>query len=73
MISYKYCGGTCVSSISAAPATGIITVEYKTISTGKVDSGDTILLTPDDSLTGSLQWSCGGNDIPARYVPANCR
>ena len=65
--------GTYVSSISAAASTGVITVEYRTISAGKVDSGDTILLTPDDSLTGSLQWSCGGNDIPARYVPANCR
>ena len=65
--------GTYVSSISAAGSTGIVTIEYKTIATGKVDSGDTILLTPDSSLAGSLQWSCDGNDIPAKYVPANCR
>jgi type IV pilus assembly protein PilA len=66
-------GGLFVSSISAAPTTGIISIEYKQISAGKVDAGDTILLTPDDSLPGSLQWSCDGNDVPAKYVPANCR
>jgi len=48
-------GGLFVSSISAAPTTGIISIEYKQISAGKVDAGDTILLTPDDSLPGSLQ------------------
>jgi type IV pilus assembly protein PilA len=66
-------GGLFVSSISAAPTTGIISIEYKEIAAGKVDAGDTILLTPDDSLPGSLQWSCDGNDVPAKYVPANCR
>jgi type IV pilus assembly protein PilA len=65
--------GNYVSSISAAASTGIISIEYKTIATGKVNSGDTVLLTPDDSLNGALQWSCNGNDVPAKYVPANCR
>lgn len=65
--------GTYVSSIAAAPLTGVISIEYKAIATGKVNSGDTVLLTPDNSLNGSLQWNCNGNDVPARYVPANCR
>jgi type IV pilus assembly protein PilA len=65
--------GTYVSSISAAASTGIISIEYKTIATGKVDSGDTILLTPSTSLSGAIQWTCGGNDVAAKYVPANCR
>ena len=65
--------GTYVSSITAAPGTGIISIAFKTISTGKVNSGDTVLLTPDSSVNGSLQWTCNGNDVPAKYVPANCR
>ena len=65
--------GTYVSSITAAPGTGIISIEFKTISAGKVNSGDTVLLTPDSSVNGSLQWTCNGNDVPAKYVPANCR
>jgi len=65
--------GTYVSSITAAPSTGVISIAFKTISTGKVNSGDTVLLTPDSSVNGSLQWTCNGNDVPAKYVPANCR
>lgn len=65
--------GSYVSSMSAAASTGVITIAYKTISTGKVDSGDTILLSPDSSVTGSLQWGCSSNAVPAKYLPANCR
>ena len=65
--------GTYVSSVSVAASTGVISVEYKLISTGKVNSGDTILISPDSSLSGVLQWSCNGNDVPAMYVPAKCR
>jgi len=65
--------GTYVSSITAAAGTGIISVEFKLISTGKVNSGDTILLTPGSVLNGAMQWNCNGNDVPAKYVPANCR
>ena len=65
--------GTYVSGVSAAASTGVISVVYKTISSGKVDNGDTILLSPNSSLAGALKWSCNGNDIPAKYVPANCR
>jgi len=65
--------GTYVSSVAAAALTGVISIEYKMIATGKVDSGDTVLLTPDNGLNGALQWRCSGNDVPAKYVPANCR
>ena len=65
--------GTYVSSVSVAASTGVISIEYKLISTGEVNSGDTILLSPVGSLNGALQWSCNGNDVPAKYVPANCR
>lgn len=65
--------GSYVSSVSVAASTGVISIEYKLISKGKVNSGDTILLSPAGSLNGVLQWSCNGNDVPAKYVPANCR
>jgi len=65
--------GTYVSSITASAGTGVISVEYKTISAGKVNSGDTILLSPDSSLNGALQWTCSGNNVPAKYVPDECR
>lgn len=65
--------GSHVSSISAAASTGIISIVFKTVATGKVDSGDTILLTPNTSLNGALQWTCDGNDLPTKYVPAECR
>jgi len=65
--------GSFVSSVSAAANTGVITIVFKEIAPGKVNSGDTVLLTPDSSLNGALQWNCNGNDTPAKYVPANCR
>jgi len=65
--------GSFVSSVSAAANSGVLSIVYKEIAPGKVNSGDTVLLTPDSSLNGALQWSCNGNDIPAKYVPANCR
>jgi type IV pilus assembly protein PilA len=65
--------GSFVSSVSAAANTGVISIVFKEIAPGKVNNGDTVLLTPDSSLNGALQWSCNGNDIPAKYVPANCR
>jgi len=65
--------GNYVSSIAASALTGVILIEYKAIATGMINSGDTVVLTPNSSLIGSLQWSCNGNDVPAKYVPANCR
>jgi type IV pilus assembly protein PilA len=65
--------GAYVSSVSVAATTGIVSIVYKTIASGKVDNGDTILLSPDNTLAGTLQWTCDGNDVPAQYVPSNCR
>jgi len=38
-----------------------------------VNGGVTILLSPNSSLNGALQWNCHGNDAPAKYVPVECR
>jgi type IV pilus assembly protein PilA len=65
--------GTYVSSITAAATSGLITIEYKTIATGKVDSGDTVLLTPDTSAAGAMKWVCSSTTINERFLPANCR
>jgi type IV pilus assembly protein PilA len=65
--------GTYVSSITVAAGTGVISVEFKLISAGKVNSGDTILLSPGTVINGAMQWNCNGNDVPAKYVPVDCR
>jgi type IV pilus assembly protein PilA len=65
--------GNYVSSVSAAALTGIITVEYRRLAPGKVDSGDTVTLTPVTVVAGALGWVCSSTTIPPRFVPANCR
>lgn len=64
--------GNYVSSISIGAA-GVVSVEYRTLSPGKVDSGDTVLLTPNTSLSRSMRWDCSSTIIAAKFVPANCR
>jgi type IV pilus assembly protein PilA len=65
--------GTYVSSVTAAAATGIITVEFKTLAPGKVDSGDTVTLSPITAVAGAVGWDCASITIPPRFIPANCR
>ena len=65
--------GSYVSSVTAAALTGIITVEYKSLAPGKVDSGDTVTLSPVTVVAGALGWVCSSNTIPPRFVPSNCR
>ncbi len=64
--------GTYVSSITIG-LLGIVTVEYKTVAPGKVDSGDTVVLAPNTSLAGSTTWNCTSTIVSSKYVPANCR
>jgi len=65
--------GTYVSSVTAAATTGIITVEFRQVSPGKVDSGDTVTLSPETVVSGALAWTCATTTIAPRFVPANCR
>ena len=68
--------GSYVSSISAAGMTGVITIEYRQLAAGKVDSGDTVILTPETSrpgaMHGTMNWSCSST-IAAEFVPEDCR
>jgi len=63
--------GTYVGSISAV--TSLVTITYRTIAAGKVDAGDSVVLTANTTLPGSTQWTCTSNSINARFLPANCR
>ncbi|HYQ72660.1 MAG TPA: pilin [Gammaproteobacteria bacterium] len=65
--------GTYVSSVTAAAATGIISVEFRLLAPGKVDSGDLVMLSPVTAMSGALGWDCSSVTIPPRYLPGNCR
>ena len=65
--------GNYVSSVTATALTGIITIEYKQVAPGKVDSGDTVTLSPVTEVSGALAWECSSPTIAPRYIPANCR
>lgn len=65
--------GNYVSSIAAAGTTGVVTIEYRELSLGKVDSGDTVILVPDTSKPGVMNWKCSSTTIAAKFLPANCR
>jgi len=65
--------GTYVSSVTAAATTGIITIEFKTLAPGKVDTGDTVTLSPITVVAGAVGWDCATTTIPPRFIPANCR
>lgn len=65
--------GNYVSSISAAGTSGVITIEYRQLAAGSVNSGDTVILTPVTSLPGAMNWTCRSTTIAAKFVPANCR
>ena len=66
--------GTNVSTVEVL-AKGVIEVTYKNnLSTAA--NGKTLRLTPRTSAEGSVQWACsntGGNGMPNKYVPSNCR
>jgi len=37
-----------------------------------VAKGGRVRYTPSD-VTGAIQWSCASDDVPNKYLPANCR
>ena len=57
-----------------AVADGVITATMK--GAGSVASGlqgTTIVLTSDVTSGGSIQWTCTGGTMPAKFRPSNCR
>ena len=64
--------GTYVSSVSVA--SGLVTIAYKPAVGGNPNQGGlNIVLTPNTSAGGSVQWDCTGGSILTKYRPANCR
>ena len=66
--------GTNTSSVSVA-STGAITITYEATGLGGSPTANakTIILVPDTSSAGSVQWGCSTGDMPSKYRPANCR
>lgn len=72
-----------VASVAITQATGLITVTMD----ATIDSGGTIILTPTSGgaalagtatastipAGGSIEWSCTGGTLNAKYRPAQCR
>jgi type IV pilus assembly protein PilA len=64
--------GNYVSSVGVAG--GLITVTYTAAVGGTPNQGgNTILIRPDVTSGGSVQWACTGGNILTKYRPANCR
>jgi len=65
--------GNYVSSVTAAATTGIISIEFKQVAPGKVDSSDAVTLNPVTVVSGVLAWGCSSASIDPGIVSANCR
>lgn len=78
--------GKFVASV-AVNSSGKITITYRTLG-GEVKSGSNALTLQPNTANGAINWACGygtgmssdgtpfkatGTDIPAKYLPANCR
>lgn len=64
--------GTYVSSV--AVSNGDITITYTAAVGGTPNqAGNDIVVVPDTSSGGSVQWDCTGGSILTKYRPANCR
>lgn len=63
--------GTYVAQV--AVDAGVITATLRTAApVNQPIRGATLILTPDTSSVGSVQWTCGGS-VDAKYYPASCR
>jgi len=69
LVSAASITGNNVDSVTVGNG-GIITIAYSNDSN---IAGDTIIMTPDTSSGGSVQWDCQGGSVDNRYRPANCR
>jgi hypothetical protein len=58
--------------LTVTVADGVITVNYGN-DAHTVIAGNDLLLTPDTSAVGSVQWTCTGNGILPKHLPAACR
>ena len=78
--------GQYVTSVSVAGATGVITITYNATTLPQLGGNIKLTLTPITE-PGGIAWACGnttvtaggitktgaGTNVPAKYLPANCR
>ena len=65
--------GKYVSSVSVGNQDGVITVTYGR-DVNQVIDGQTVTLTADTSMPGSVQWVCdSGGVIADKHLPSACR
>lgn len=50
---------------------GAITAEFGNDASSKI-SGGTVVLTPEETTSGNLEWACSGT-VDAKYLPASCK
>lgn len=81
--------GKYVASVQVTGGTGKVTITYNNQVGGGVASGDVLVLTPGTIMHGAVVWACGfktllfggrsvggpgsGTNVPAKYLPADCR
>jgi len=69
LVSATSITGNNVASVTVGN-NGIITIAYSNDSN---IAGSDIIMTPNTSSGGSVQWDCTGGSVDNRYRPANCR
>ncbi len=65
--------GTIYVDQIAVGTNGVITVDFETEAGSGVSTGDDIILRPDVSVPGSIQWLCTGGSLSDKFRPAKCR
>jgi len=69
--------GNYVSQVEiGATNDGEITITYSSAAPQQANAaidGDTLLLTPDTTNPGSVDWNCSSTDLANKHLPAACR
>ena len=65
--------GSYVGSVTSAA--NVITITYSNTGNQRAHTsinGNTLLVTASDT-TGSITWTCGGGNVPLKYLPSSCK
>jgi type IV pilus assembly protein PilA len=54
-------------------ANGVITISYAQAASHSAISGNTLVLTPNTLIGGSVPWTCAGGGIENKHLPSTCR
>jgi type IV pilus assembly protein PilA len=67
--------GNYVRSVGVGAGNGVITVTYGNSANAVIGSGagQTLILTPDTTNPGSVEWDCSAGTVLDKHRPAACR